>query len=190
LARAGVIDRSLPVVIEGKTGSSAGGAESGPASHHPHRSGEMRSFAPTAHRHTAEIIQELGLNGSGPGVAFSATAVEAVRGILITAHVYLHDDLSDKDVWQLYRTAYADEPFMRIVKEAQGIHRYPNPKILTGTNYCDVGFERDPHSRRLVVMSALDNLMKGAAGQAVQAFNIRQGLDERAGLDFSGLYPI
>jgi N-acetyl-gamma-glutamyl-phosphate/LysW-gamma-L-alpha-aminoadipyl-6-phosphate reductase len=190
LARAGVIDRTMPVVIEGKTGSSAGGAESGPASHHPHRSGEMRSFAPTAHRHTAEIIQELGLNGRGPGVAFSATAVEAVRGILITAHVYLQDDLSEKDVWKLYRTAYADEPFMRIVKESQGIHRYPNPKILTGTNYCDVGFERDPHSRRLVVMSALDNLMKGAAGQAVQAFNIRQGLDEWTGLDFSGLYPI
>ncbi len=190
LARAGVMDRTMPVVIEGKTGSSAGGAESGPASHHPHRSGEMRSFAPTAHRHTAEIIQELGLNGQSPGVAFSATGVEAVRGILITAHVYLQDDLSEKDVWKLYRAAYAKEPFMRIVKEGQGIHRYPNPKILSGTNYCDVGFERDPHSRRLVVMSALDNLMKGAAGQAVQAFNIRSGLDERTGLDFSGLYPI
>ncbi len=190
LARAGVMDRTLPVVIEAKTGSSAGGAESGPASHHPHRSGEMRSFAPTAHRHTAEIIQELGLNGQSPGVAFSATGVEAVRGILITAHVYLQDDLSEKDVWKLYRAAYAEEPFMRIVKEGQGIHRYPNPKILSGTNYCDVGFERDPHSRRLVVMSALDNLMKGAAGQAVQAFNIRHGLDERTGLDFSGLYPI
>ena len=190
LARAGVIDPAMPVVIEGKTGSSAGGAEAGPASHHPHRSGEMRSFAPTSHRHTAEIIQELGLNGNGPGVAFSATAVEAVRGILVTAHVYLKDDLGDRDLWKIFRAAYADEPFMRIVKEAQGIHRYPNPKILAGTNYCDVGFERDPHSRRLVVMSALDNLMKGAAGGAVQALNVRFGWDERLGLDFGGLYPI
>jgi N-acetyl-gamma-glutamyl-phosphate/LysW-gamma-L-alpha-aminoadipyl-6-phosphate reductase len=190
LARAGVIDPAMPVVIEGKTGSSAGGAAAGPASHHPHRSGEMRSFAPTSHRHTAEIIQELGLNGGGPGVAFSATAVEAVRGILVTAHVYLKDDLPERDLWKIFRAAYAEEPFMRIVKEAQGIHRYPNPKILTGTNYCDVGFERDPHSRRLVVMSALDNLMKGAAGQAVQALNVRFGWDERLGLDFSGLYPI
>ena len=193
LTRAGVIDPSMPIVIEGKTGSSAGGAESGPASHHPHRSGEMRSFAPTAHRHTAEIIQELGLqspNGHGPNIAFSATAVEAVRGILVTAHVFLKDDLSEKDLWKIYRAAYADEPFMRIVKESQGIHRYPNPKILSGTNYCDVGFERDPHSRRVVVMSALDNLMKGAAGQAVQALNVRFGWDERTGLDFPGLYPI
>src|SRR5207253_5632702 len=87
LTRAGVVDRSMPIVIEGKTGSSAGGAESGPASHHPHRSGEKRSFAPTAHRHTAEIIQELGLqppNGHGPNTAFSATAVEPVRRILTT----------------------------------------------------------------------------------------------------------
>jgi N-acetyl-gamma-glutamyl-phosphate/LysW-gamma-L-alpha-aminoadipyl-6-phosphate reductase len=193
LTRAGVIDQTMPIVVEGKTGSSAGGAESGPASHHPHRSGEMRSFAPTAHRHTAEIIQELGLespNGHGPSIAFSATAVEAVRGILVTAHVFLKDDLSEKDLWKIYRAAYADEPFMRIVKESQGIHRYPNPKILSGTNYTDVGFERDPHSRRVVVMSALDNLMKGAAGQAVQALNVRFGWDERTGLDFPGLYPI
>jgi N-acetyl-gamma-glutamyl-phosphate/LysW-gamma-L-alpha-aminoadipyl-6-phosphate reductase len=193
LTRAGVIDEAMPIVVEGMTGSSAGGAESGPASHHPHRSGEMRSFAPTAHRHTAEIIQELGLqspNGHRPNIAFSATAVEAVRGILVTSHVFLKDDLSEKDLWRIYRAAYADEPFMRIVKESQGIHRYPNPKILSGTNYCDVGFERDPHSRRVVVMSALDNLMKGAAGQAVQALNVRFGWDERTGLDFPGLYPI
>ena len=193
LTRAGVIDQTMPIVVEGKTGSSAGGAESGPASHHPHRSGEMRSFAPTAHRHTAEITQELGLqspNGHGASIAFSATAVEAVRGILVTAHVFLKDDLSEKDLWKIYRAAYRDEPFMRIVKESQGIHRYPNPKILSGTNYTDVGFERDPHSRRVVVMSALDNLMKGAAGQAVQALNVRFGWDERTGLDFPGLYPI
>jgi N-acetyl-gamma-glutamyl-phosphate/LysW-gamma-L-alpha-aminoadipyl-6-phosphate reductase len=192
LVQAGVVDRSMPIVIEGKTGSSAGGAEAGPASHHPHRSGEIRSFAPTSHRHTAEIIQELCLTSPNGGglVAFSATAVEAVRGILATAHVYLNEDLSDKDLWKVYRHAYANEPFMRIVKESQGIHRYPNPKLLSGTNYTDVGFERDPHSRRVVVMSALDNLMKGAAGQAVQALNVRFGWDERTGLEFPGLYPI
>ena len=191
LTRAGIVDQAMPIVIEGKSGSSAGGAEPGPASHHPHRSGEMRSFAPTAHRHTAEIIQELkGNTNSGPEIAFSGTAVEAVRGILVTAHVFLQDDLSEKELWKIYRSAYGQEPFMRIVKESSGIHRVPNPKILTGTNYCDVGFERDPHSRRVVVMSAIDNLMKGAAGQAVQAMNVRFEWDERTGLDFPGLYPI
>src|SRR2546430_8332910 len=113
LTRAGVIDSTMPIVVEGKTGSSAGGAESGPASHHPHRSGEMPSFAATAHRPTAEIIQELGLqspNRHWPTIAFSATAGQAVRGILVTAHVLLKDDLSGEGLWKIYPAAYADEP--------------------------------------------------------------------------------
>jgi N-acetyl-gamma-glutamyl-phosphate/LysW-gamma-L-alpha-aminoadipyl-6-phosphate reductase len=189
LAQAQVLDPRQPIVIEAKVGSSAGGAEAGLSTHHPIRSGALRSFAPTGHRHTAEIRQELGLNGDGARVAFSATAIEAVRGILATCHVFLKEDLNDKDLWKIYRGAYAQEPFIRIVKEAQGVHRYPEPKIVTGTNYCDVGFERDPHSRRVVAMSALDNLMKGAAGQAVHALNVRQGWEERTGLNFAGLYP-
>jgi LysW-gamma-L-alpha-aminoadipyl-6-phosphate/LysW-L-glutamyl-5-phosphate reductase len=190
LAGAGVIDSALPLVVEAKTGSSAGGAAAGPATHHPHRSGELRSYAPTGHRHTAEILQELGFNGAGPEVAFSATAVDAVRGVLITAHVFLNDDIGEKQVWRLYRERYAAEPFVRIVKSASGLHRSPNPKTLCGTNFCDIGFERDTHSRRLVVTAALDNLVKGAAGQAVQALNIRCGWDETTGLTFGGLYPL
>jgi N-acetyl-gamma-glutamyl-phosphate/LysW-gamma-L-alpha-aminoadipyl-6-phosphate reductase len=190
LAAAGAIDRATPLVVEAKTGSSAGGASAGPATHHPHRSGELRSYAPTGHRHTAEILQELGFNGAGPEVAFSATAVEAVRGVLITAHVFLDSDLDEKQVWRLYRERYASEPFVRIVKSASGLHRSPNPKTLCGTNFCDIGFERDAHSCRLVVTAALDNLVKGAAGQAVQALNVRCGWDEDAGLTFGGLYPL
>ena len=191
LARAGVIDRSAPLVIDAMVGSSAGGATPGPATHHAHRSGELRSYAPTGHRHTAEIAQELCFGGAGgPEVAFSATSVEAVRGVLVTAHVFLTDDLAERDVWRLYRARYADEPFVRIVKSSTGLHRSPNPKLLSGTNFCDVGFERDPHSRRLVVTAALDNLVKGAAGQAVQALNIRCGWDETTGLEFTGIYPL
>ncbi len=190
LYRAGVVDTSVPVFIEAKTGSSGSGGAPGLGSHHPERSGVVRSFKPTGHRHSAEIAQELTVDGVAPPVAFSATAIDAVRGILTTSHVTLRDPLTDKEVWAIYRAAYKDEPFMRIVKEAGGIHRYPEPKILSGSNWCDVGFERDPDSKRLVVMAALDNLMKGAAGQAVQAFNIRCGLDETTGLTFPGLHPI
>ena len=96
----------------------------------------------------------------------------------------------EKDIWKVYRQAYGDEPFIRIVKERDGHYRYPEPKLLSGTNYCDIGFERDPHSQRLVVISAIDNLMKGAAGQALQAFNLMHGLDERTGLEFPGLHPV
>ncbi len=190
LACAGLLDPAIPVVVEAKVGSSAGGSQAGDATHHAHRSGEIRSYAPTGHRHTAEILQELQLGAARHDVAFSATAVEAVRGVLITAHAYINADLDDRQIWQVYRSRYAAEPFVRIVKSRAGLHRSPSPKLLTGTNYCDVSFERDPHSRRVVVIAALDNLVKGSAGQAVQACNVRHGFPETLGLEFSGLYPI
>ena len=190
LFQAGVVDPNMPTVIEAKTGSSGSGGAPGLGSHHPERSGAMRSFKPTGHRHSAEIIQELTVDGAVPRISFSATSIEAVRGILATSHVFLTDDLADKDLWKIYRGAYKDEPFMRLVKENSGVHRYPEPKLLSGSNYCDVGFERDAHSRRVVILAATDNLMKGAAGQAVQSFNIRMGFCETLSLEFAGLHPI
>lgn len=188
LCREGAADS---VVIEVKVGSSEGGARASPASHHPERSGAVRSYKPTGHRHTGEIVQGLAALGGVPGggVHFSATSIEMVRGVLATCHVFLNRPLDEKALWRTYRDAYGAEPFVRIVKERSGIHRYPDPKILAGTNYCDVGFERDPHAARVVVVSALDNLMKGAAGQAVHAFNVMHGFAERTGLEFPGLHP-
>lgn len=187
LAAAGVIDRSC-VVAEAKVGSSEGGAEPSEGSHHPERSGAVRSYQPTGHRHTAEMVQEL---GAPPlTVHFSATAVELVRGVLATSHVFLTEDLDDRALWRIYRGAYGAEPFIRLVNARSGIHRMPEPKLLAGTNYCDIGWQRDPHSRRLVVVSAIDNLMKGAAGQAVQAINLMFGWPETTALDFLGLHPI
>lgn len=178
------------VFIEGKVGSSAAGNKSSLGSHHPERSGAMRSFQPTRHRHTAEIQQELTLGGVKPRIHFSATATDAVRGILSTAHVLLRERLEERDIWKIYRREYGAEPFLRIVKEKTGIYRYPEPKILAGSNYCDVGFELDPVENRLVVLSALDNLMKGAAGNGVQAMNVMYGWEETTGLEFPGLHPV
>ncbi len=181
LYQAGVADSA---VIEVKVGSSEAGNRSTPGSHHPERSGAMRSYKPTGHRHLAEIRAVL-----GGEIHFSATSVEMVRGVLATCHVFVNRDLDDKALWRIYRRAYAQEPFVRIVKERSGIHRYPDPHLLGGSNYCDVGFERDPLANRVVVLSAIDNLMKGAAGQAVQAFNVMHGLPETRGLKFPGLHP-
>jgi len=177
------------VFIEAKVGSSAAGDTPNLSTHHPERSGSVRSFQPTGHRHTAEIIQELSF-GQPLTVHFSATAIEAVRGVLATCQVFLKDGIEEKDLWKVYRSSYGEEPFMRIVKERQGIYRYPEPKILAGTNFCDVGFEKEPRGARLVVMAALDNLVKGAAGNGVQAMNLACGLPETAGLDFPGLHPV
>jgi N-acetyl-gamma-glutamyl-phosphate/LysW-gamma-L-alpha-aminoadipyl-6-phosphate reductase len=182
-AQQGLIDRAI---VEVKVGSSEAGNSPGLAGHHPERSGCVRSFAPVGHRHQAEMIQELG----DFELHFSATAVEMVRGVLSTAHLFLNEDLNERDAWQLYREAYGQEPFVRLVKERHGVYRFPEPKILSGTNYCDIGFVKDPQSNRLVVISAIDNLMKGAAGTAVQAMNVMMDWEERSGLEFVGLHPI
>jgi len=184
LYRRGLVEQA---VVEVKTGSSEAGNASSDASHHPERSGAVRSYKPTGHRHVAEMLQVLGADAH---VHFSATSIEMVRGILATSHVFLTRRISEKDVWKMLREDYGDERFIRIVKERSGIYRYPEPKLLAGTNYCDIGFELDPDADRLVVISAIDNLMKGAAGQAVQCFNIMQGFAEDTALTFTGLHPV
>jgi N-acetyl-gamma-glutamyl-phosphate/LysW-gamma-L-alpha-aminoadipyl-6-phosphate reductase len=185
LVRAGLVDTTRDVVIEVKVGSSEGGAQSSDSSHHPERSGAVRSFAPTGHRHTAEIVQATGLGH----VHLSITSIELVRGALATAHVFAPGPVTEKDLWRAYRTAYGQEPFVRIVRERQGIYRLPEPKILAGTNYADVGFALDEETGRIVSICAIDNLMKGAAGTAVQCMNLMCGFDEISGLGFVGLHP-
>ncbi len=188
LFRTGLADEER-TVIEVKAGSSEAGRKATSSSHHSERSGSVRSFALTGHRHTAEIVQALS-NGRPVEVHLSLTAVEMVRGAVATSHVFSKSRVSEMDLWKIYREAYRDESFLRIVKERQGTHRYPDPKLLAGTNFCDVGFELDGESGRVVVVSAIDNLMKGAAGQAVQCMNLMLGLDERTGLGFAGLHPL
>ena len=183
LAKSGVLERA---VVDLKVGSSEGGASSSAASHHPERAGCVRSFAPTGHRHQAEVLQELG----DFELHLSVTSVEMVRGVLATAHTFLKDDLEEKDLWRLYREFYSAEPFVRLVREKRGLYRYPEPKLLAGTNWCDVGFERDADTGRVVVISAIDNLGKGAAGSAVQSMNLMLGLEENLGLGFPGLHPV
>ncbi|MFM7172161.1 MAG: N-acetyl-gamma-glutamyl-phosphate reductase [Caldilinea sp.] len=186
----GLADSERGVICEVKVGSSEGGNQSSDSTHHPERSGVMRSFAPTGHRHTAEILQVLGRTGVRPAVHLSATAVDNVRGVLATAHVFVKPGVEEKDLFKAYRQTYRDEPFVRIVKERAGLYRYPEPKILSGSNYADVGFELDPTTGRVVAMAAIDNLMKGAAGSAVQAMNLLCGWEETAGLTFAGLHPV
>jgi N-acetyl-gamma-glutamyl-phosphate/LysW-gamma-L-alpha-aminoadipyl-6-phosphate reductase len=185
LVRAGLLDPQGPVVVDVKAGSSEAGATPNAASHHPERSGAVRSFAPTGHRHEAEVSQVLGITAH-----LSVTSIELVRGVLATAHAWVDPSLTDKDVWRAYRATYGNEPFVRLVHERSGIYRHPEPKLLAGTNLADVGWELLPGAGRLVALAALDNLGKGAAGSAVQCMNIMMDWDERSGLEFTGLHPI
>jgi N-acetyl-gamma-glutamyl-phosphate/LysW-gamma-L-alpha-aminoadipyl-6-phosphate reductase len=175
------------VVADVKVGSSEGGARPNEGSHHPERSGAVRSFKPTGHRHQAEVQQALGNNFA---LYMSITSVELVRGALVTAHCLLNQKVEEKELWKIYRQAYKNEPFIRLVKQKSGIFRYPEPKLLAGANYCDVGFEVEEGANRVVAIAAIDNLMKGAAGSAVQCMNIMLGWPEITGLEFPGLHPI
>lgn len=186
LVKNGLLNSAKPVIVEVKVGSSEGGASPNAGSHHPERAGVIRTYAPSGHRHTAEVIQETGLTD----VHMTITSVDLVRGALAAAHAFAKPGVAEKDLWRAYRAFAKDEPFIRIVKEKTGVHRVPDPKILAGSNYADVGFELDPDTGRIVAMAAIDNLMKGASGSAVQAMNVMLGWEETAGLEFGGLHPI
>ena len=173
------------VIADSKIGSSAAGNSPSDSTHHPERHGVIRPYAPAGHRHQAEVEQETGLD-----ISLTAHAVEMVRGISSTIHIELKEPVEDKTIWGTLRNAYKDEPFIRIVKSKKGVFRFPEPKILAGSNYCDIGFEVDEVHNRLVLFSALDNLVKGAAGAAMQCMNIILDLKETKGLEFPGLHPV
>jgi N-acetyl-gamma-glutamyl-phosphate/LysW-gamma-L-alpha-aminoadipyl-6-phosphate reductase len=182
---ADILDGDEQVVVDVKVGSSEGGAGGGDASSHAERSGIVRPYAPTGHRHEAEIEEFLGLS-----VAFTVHAVDMVRGASATCHTFPTSKVTTSDLWSAYRDAYGDEPFMRTVAGGSGVYRYPEPKVVAGTNMGEVGFEVDPTNRRVVVFSAIDNMMKGSAGQAVHGANVALGLEETAGLDATGFHPV
>jgi [amino group carrier protein]-6-phospho-L-2-aminoadipate/5-phospho-L-glutamate reductase len=186
LVKADLLDVSSPIFIEIKVGSSEGGAEGNSGSLHAERANVIRTFSAFGHRHTAEVIQELGVKD----VSLTMTAVDLVRGVLATAHAKVKQVVANKDLWKAYRAVANENPFVRVVKEQRGIYRVPEPKILLGSNYADLGFELDESNGHIVAMCAIDNLMKGASGSAVQCMNLMMGWDETLGLEFMGLHPI
>jgi LysW-gamma-L-alpha-aminoadipyl-6-phosphate/LysW-L-glutamyl-5-phosphate reductase len=182
LALAPLAERLGPAVqVDARTGSSGSGSTAGPANLHAERSGAMRVFAPVRHRHEAEVARLTGLDAR-----MTATGVEAVRGVQVLCHA--GGPLEEREIRLAYREAYGDEPFVRIVAHRRGAHRLPDPKILLGSNFCDIGFAVDED--RVTLIAALDNLMKGGSGNAVQCLNIRMGWPETLGLEFPGLHPI
>lgn len=190
LVEADVIEKDR-VVVDAKIGSSGAGSKPSPATHHAEKFGGVRPYKPVGHRHIAEIEQELNLLTDKPlTISFSPHSVNMARGILSTIHVFLTKSLAVREVWKIYRSRYHGEPFIRLVRYQKGLYRFPNPKVVIGSNFCDIGFELDSHVNRLIILSAIDNLMKGASGQGVQCFNVVLGVDERTGLESMGFHPV
>ena len=177
------------IVVDSKIGSSGAGSGSGTA--HAMRAGVIRPYKPAKHRHTGEIEQELSeVGGRKIRVAMSPHAVDVVRGILCTNHTFLTKDVNERDLWKIYRSAYGDEKFVRLIRDKKGLYKFPDPKFLVGSNFCDIGFDIDEDNGRLVSLSASDNLMKGAAGSAIQNMNVMCGFDESEGLLHTPLTPV
>ncbi|HOU31827.1 MAG TPA: N-acetyl-gamma-glutamyl-phosphate reductase [Synergistaceae bacterium] len=173
--------------IEVRAGSSEGGGTPTVGSHHPYRRGALRVVEPFRHRHAAEVAQETGMPLSA--FSFTLTAAEMVRGAQMLAHVTLTEAMEEKALWRLYREAYGGEPFVELCPARPAHLRFPDPRRVLGSNRALVGFALDEGGTRLLVGCAIDNLMKGAAGSAVQCANLMLGFEETAGLDALAVYP-
>lgn len=172
------------VVFDSKTGVSGAGIEPSLASHYPNMAENVQPYKLTTHRHLAEFTQELQwLDSSLTKISFTPHIIPSVRGILTTAHIFTKGNLTKYDVMDLYAEMYQDKPFVRVV---DGI---PSLSAVRGSNFCDIGFEVDSRNNRVVVISAIDNLVKGASGQAIQNMNLMCGLGETTGLWMSGVAP-
>jgi len=172
------------LIIDSKTGVSGAGINPTTVTHYPNCSDNVVPYAVTNHRHMPEIQQELGKLGDVK-VSFTPHLVPVIRGILTTVHTFLKEDLTSNYVKEIYDGFYGDEPFVRVLGDGE----IPRLSSVRGSNYCDIGcFEIDENGR-IVIISAIDNLVKGASGQAIQNMNIMFGFDETESLDVLGLHP-
>jgi LysW-gamma-L-alpha-aminoadipyl-6-phosphate/LysW-L-glutamyl-5-phosphate reductase len=179
------------IVVDSKIGSSGAGAQSNAGTHHAMRYGVIRPYKPAKHRHTGEIEQELGIVAKKEiKISMSPHAVNIVRGILTTNHTFMNRIVSEIDLWKIYRSSYKSEPFIRFIRDKKGFYKFPDPKFVVGSNFCDIGFDIDDDNRRIVALSASDNLMKGAAGSAIQNMNVMYQYDEKDGLNYTPLTPV
>ena len=172
LAHEGLLDTSAGVVVDAKSGISGAGRTPNERTHFSENHGSVSAYGVFGHRHVAEMEQELGAD-----VTFVPHLVPLDRGILETIYVKVAPGTTEDAISSAFETAYKAEPFIRLTGDA-----LPEIKHVAWTNFCDIGWRLEPGSRRLVLVSCLDNLVKGAAGQALQNFNVACGFDERTAL--------
>ncbi|MFV9677120.1 MAG: N-acetyl-gamma-glutamyl-phosphate reductase [Methanosarcinales archaeon] len=175
LVKAGLVSQ---VVFDSKSGISGAGAEPSETSHFPNLAENIIPYKITEHRHVAEMRNELGVK-----VSFTPHVIPSIRGILTTAHVFLAEEKKREELEAIYKLFYAGKRFVRLREGT------PSLSFVRGTNFCDIGISVEADSDRVVVVSAIDNLVKGGSGQAIQNMNVMFGLEEEAGLWFPGLVP-
>ena len=174
------------IVIDSKSGVSGAGRSPALAQHYPEANEGFMAYKVGSHRHTPEIEQELSLlAGERITVSFTPHLVPMNRGILTTIYAGLSQAIDIARLHAAYAEFYKNEVFVRLLP----IGQFPNVRNMRGANFCDIGVHVDPRTNRAVVVTAIDNLVKGAAGQAVQNMNLMLGFEETEGLRFAGLFP-
>ena len=185
LAKEGLIDMNS-IIIDAKSGTSGAGRGAKVENLFCEVNENMKAYGVTTHRHTPEIEEQLGYaSGEQVLLNFTPHLVPMNRGILVTAYATLKPGVTEEEVRNAYEKYYAGEKFVRVLQP--GV--CPQTKWVEGSNYVDVNVKVDPRTNRVVMMGALDNLVKGAAGQAVQNMNLMFGLDESEGLDLVPMFP-
>ncbi len=185
LLKAGLIDVK-GIVADCKTGVSGGGRGPTLGFHYPEVEGGVRPYGLPTHRHNPEMDQELSLAaGEKVSITFVPHLMPMVRGILATCYAALKPRRSAGDVEAVFRKAYSGERFVRLLPAGL----LPSTKDVRGSNFCDIAWRVDERSRRVIVVSAIDNLVKGASGAAVQCFNLMAGFPEEEGLQAMPLFP-
>jgi len=185
LLNAGLVEADS-IIIDSKSGVSGAGRGLSLNTHYCEVNESIKAYGVAGHRHTPEIEQELSaLAGVPVRVSFTPHLTPMSRGILSTIYGRLSRSMSGREAYELYQDFYAGEPFVRVLPAGM----LPATGMVTGSNHCDLGVVVDDRTGRVVVISAIDNLIKGAAGQAVQNMNIMFGLPEDTGLVGPGMYP-
>ena len=174
------------LIVDAKSGVSGAGRSPKQGNHFPELYDNFRAYNVAHHRHTPEIEQALSdLSGDEIKLNFTPHLVPMSRGILATCYAALKPDITGEMVDAAFEKMYGNEHFIRLV----GRDGYPSTKDVRGSNFCDIAWHIDQRTGRVIVLSAIDNLVKGAAGQALQNFNIACGFDEKTGLDTVPMYP-
>jgi N-acetyl-gamma-glutamyl-phosphate reductase len=174
------------IVVDAKSGVSGAGKNPRPHLHYPETNEALMAYRVAEHPHTPEIEQEMErLCGKEIRISFTPHLIPLNRGLLCTVYGALAEKLSTEELVARYRAFYADEPFVQVLPAGA----YPNVRNVKGTNRCSIGLKVDDRTGKVIVISVIDNLVKGASGQAVQNMNLMMGFEETAGLDFSPLVP-
>ncbi|MDA8097670.1 MAG: N-acetyl-gamma-glutamyl-phosphate reductase [Desulforudis sp.] len=174
------------IIVDAKSGVSGAGRQFSLKGHFAETNENFQAYNVAAHRHTPEIEQELSLlAGAELLINFTPHLVPMTRGILATVYVNLKNYFDREELYTVFAEFYRDEPFVRVLPP--GV--LPQTKAVAGSNHCDIGIVSDSRTNRAIILSAIDNLVKGASGQAIQNMNLLFGLDETTGLMYPGLYP-